>query len=70
MRRAPCIAARHRLLPVTLVAAASVALAWRLGWQPGRLYRAAAWCLPMLAVWLAGTGVRALPAADAVWLAV
>jgi len=45
------------LLPVTLVAAVSVAVAWREGWQPGRLYRAAAWCLPMLAVWLAATAI-------------
>jgi hypothetical protein len=43
------------LLPVTAVAAASAAAAWRAGWPPGRLYRAAAWCLPMVAVWLAGT---------------
>jgi hypothetical protein len=40
------------LAPVTLVAAIGVALAWRKGWQPDRLYRAAAWCLPMLAAWL------------------
>jgi hypothetical protein len=55
------------LLPVTIVAAASVGLAWRRGWQPGRLYRAAAWCLPMLAVWLAGTAIARQP--DAAWLA-
>ena len=30
----------------------------RLGWPPRRLYRAALWCLPMLAVWLAATGGR------------
>ena len=45
------------LLPVTLVAAVSVTVAWREGWQPGRLYRAAAWCLPMLVVWLAATAI-------------
>jgi hypothetical protein len=45
------------LLPVTLVAAVSVAVAWREGWQPARLYRAAAWCLPMLGVWLAATAI-------------
>ncbi|HXB47421.1 MAG TPA: hypothetical protein VNW50_06620 [Streptosporangiaceae bacterium] len=43
------------LLPVTLVAAISVAAASRRGWQPGRLYRAAGWCLPMLVVWLAAS---------------
>ncbi len=43
------------LLPVTIVAAIGVTVAWRTGWQPGRLYRAAAWCLPMLAVWLLAT---------------
>jgi hypothetical protein len=45
-------AAATVLLPVTLVAAISVAAASHGGWRPGRLYRAAAWCLPMLAVWL------------------
>jgi hypothetical protein len=45
------------LLPVTLVAGIGVAAAWNGGWQPGRLYRAAAWCLPMLAVWLAATAI-------------
>jgi hypothetical protein len=43
------------LAPVTLVAAIGVALAWRHGWQPGRLYRSAAWCIPMLVVWLTAT---------------
>jgi hypothetical protein len=45
------------LAPVALVAAISVTVAWRNGWPPGRLYRAAAWCLPMLAVWLAATAI-------------
>src|SRR5215469_8260028 len=40
------------LAPVTLVAAISIAVAWSQGWQPGRLYRAAAWCLPIAVVWL------------------
>jgi hypothetical protein len=58
------------LLPITLVATASVALAWRRGWQPGRLYRAAGWCLPMLTVWLAGAAITRQPiATDAAWLA-
>ena len=45
------------LLPVTLVAAVAVGVAWHSGWQPARLYRAAAWSLPMLAVWLAATAI-------------
>jgi hypothetical protein len=54
--------------PATLVAAAAVTLAWRRGWPPGRLARAAAACAPMLAVWLAAIAVAAgtpaaLPAA-------
>jgi len=44
-------------LPVTLVAVVSFAIAWRRGWQPGRLYRGAAWCLPMIAVWLAAIAI-------------
>jgi hypothetical protein len=43
--------------PVTVVALVSVLAAWLRGWQPARLYRAAAWCLPMVMVWLVGTGV-------------
>jgi len=64
------------LLPVALVAAAGVAVAWRQGWRPVRLYRAAVWCLPMVAVWLLGTALARhslWPAADAprlAWLAV
>jgi hypothetical protein len=58
------------LLPVTLVAAVAVAVAARRGWQPGRLYRAAAWCLPMLAVWLAGTVIERDPALADLWHAV
>ncbi len=60
------------LLPVTLVAAVGVTVAWRQGWRPARLYRAAAWCLPMVTVWLAATALtrRSLwPAADVAWLA-
>ena len=45
------------LLPVTVVALGSVAAAWHNGWPPARLYRAAAWCLPMLLVWLAGSAI-------------
>src|SRR5215831_14515683 len=39
--------------PVTLVAAGSAAFGWWRGWPPRRLFAAAAWCLPMVAVWLA-----------------
>jgi len=39
--------------PVTLVAAGSAAFGWWRGWPPRRLFAAAAWCLPMAAVWLA-----------------
>jgi hypothetical protein len=43
--------------PVSLVAAYSATLAWLLGWPPRQLYRAAACCAPMVAVWLAATAV-------------
>ena len=64
------------LLPVALVAAIGVAVAWRQGWRPTRLYRAAAWCLPMVTVWLLATVLARhslWPAADAArfaWLAI
>jgi hypothetical protein len=50
-------------LPVTVVAALGIAVAWRRGWQPSRLYRAAGWCAPMLAVWLASTAIAQRSAA-------
>jgi hypothetical protein len=43
--------------PVSLVAAGAVAAAWLAGWPPARLYRAAAWCLPAVVVWLAATAL-------------
>jgi len=60
------------LAPVTLVAAIGVAVSWWRGWQPARLYHAAAWCLPMFAVWLAGVVLtsRIALAQHAVWRAV
>jgi len=64
------------LLPVALVAATGMAVAWRQGWRPARLYRAAGRCLPMVAVWLVGTALARhslWPAADAprlAWLAI
>jgi hypothetical protein len=45
--------------PVSLVAAGSAAGAWLRGWPPARLYRAAAYCTPMIAVWLALTAIDA-----------
>jgi hypothetical protein len=44
-------------LPAALVAAAGLAMAWRGGWQPARLYRAAGWCAPMVVAWLAATAI-------------
>jgi hypothetical protein len=43
--------------PASVVAAIGAVLAWLRGWPPVRLYRAALWCLPMLAVWLAATAI-------------
>ena len=43
--------------PVSLVAALAVTLAWRGGWPPRRLYRAALACLPMVAVWLVAVAI-------------
>ena len=71
MKRIPSRAARAvgvvllsvALAPITVVAAIGVALAWRHGWQPGRLYRAAIWCIPMLVVWLTATLIASHPLA-------
>jgi hypothetical protein len=46
--------------PVTLVAAAGYLAAWLRGWPPGRLYRAAAWALPVTVAWLAAAEVHAV----------
>ena len=43
--------------PASVVAAIGAVLAWLRGWPPARLYRAALWCLPMVAVWLAATAI-------------
>ncbi len=51
---AACIAAA----PATIVAAYAYVLAWLLGWPPRRLYRAAAWCAPMVGVFLAAQALR------------
>jgi hypothetical protein len=50
--------------PASLVAGASAALAWLRGWPPGRLYRAALYCAPMVMVWLAATAVATRSAFD------
>jgi hypothetical protein len=74
-RMAVTVAAVVAAAPVSLVAAYSATLAWLLGWPPRRLYRAALWCLPMLAAWLAATAVatrsltRVATAPYAAWLA-
>jgi hypothetical protein len=41
------------LAPVTIVGLLTFAAAWWRGWPPRRAYRAAAWCLPMVAAWFA-----------------
>ncbi len=45
--------------PVSAVAAGAAVTAWVCGWPPRRLYGAALWCLPMLAVWLAAAALSA-----------
>ena len=45
--------------PVSAVAVAAAVTAWLCGWPPRRLYGAALWCLPMLAVWLTASGLSA-----------
>jgi hypothetical protein len=57
LRPATALALAVAAAPVTLVAAVCAAAAWWRGWPPRRLYAAAAWCLPMVAVWLAATGL-------------
>jgi hypothetical protein len=50
--------------PVSLVAAVAAGLAWLGGWPPGRLYRAALCCAPMVGVWLAAAAVATRSAAQ------
>ena len=47
--------------PVAAVAAYAAALAWFLGWPPRQLYRAAAWCGPMVVVWLGALAADGQP---------
>ncbi len=58
LKVAAAVAALLAATPATVVAAYSYAIAWLLGWPPRRLYRAAAWCLPMLAVWVTAQALR------------
>ena len=51
-RVAALIAVAVALAPVTLVAAGAFAFGWWRGAPPRRIYLAALWCLPMVAVWL------------------
>jgi hypothetical protein len=44
--------------PVTVVTAAGYTAAWLRGWPPVRLYRAAAWSLPVTAAWLVYLEIR------------
>jgi hypothetical protein len=44
--------------PVTMVTAAGYTAAWLRGWPPVRLYRAAAWSLPVTAAWLVYLEIR------------
>jgi hypothetical protein len=44
--------------PLTLVTAAGYTAAWRRGWPPIRLYRAAAWSLPVTAAWLTALEIQ------------
>jgi hypothetical protein len=60
------------LAPVTVAAACAAAFGWWRGWPPRRLYAAAAWCLPMVAAWLAAVAVWPAwqaPATRATWVA-
>jgi hypothetical protein len=45
--------------PVTIVAAIAYTGAWLRGWPPAKLWRAAAWALPMTGVYLAGRALQA-----------
>jgi hypothetical protein len=58
--------------PVSVPACCGIAAAWLGGWPPGRLYRAALWCGPMLVVWLTATAIgsgSAAAVAEAPYLA-
>jgi hypothetical protein len=61
LRVAVFVAALVLAAPVAAVAAYAAALAWFLGWPPRQLYRAAAWCGPMIAAWLAALAAGGQP---------
>ena len=61
LRVAVFVAALVLAAPVAAVAAYAAALAWFLGWPPRHLYRAAAWCGPMIAAWLAALAAGGQP---------
>ncbi|HEY6500490.1 MAG TPA: hypothetical protein VIZ20_13750 [Streptosporangiaceae bacterium] len=69
LRRLATVAAAVTLLaaaaPVSLVAAGSAVAAWQFGWPPRRLYGAALWCLPAVAVWLATSALARPRVTDA-----
>src|SRR5581483_6074436 len=44
--------------PVTVTAAAGYLAAWLGGWPAVRLYRTAAWALPVTAIWVTGLEIR------------
>jgi hypothetical protein len=52
LRNGILVAVAIAVAPVTLVAVGAAGYAWWRGWTPGRLYKAAVWCLPMAAAWL------------------
>jgi hypothetical protein len=56
-------------VPVSAVAAGGFAAAWYRGWQPRRLMIAAAWCVPMVIVWLIASRHDATAAPYHSWLA-
>jgi hypothetical protein len=59
IRLAAALALIAAVAPVSVVAAASAAAAWWAGWPPSRLRRAALWCVPMVAAWLAAAALAA-----------
>ena len=66
-RLAAAAAAIIAAAPVSVVAAGGAAAAWLRGWPPARLYRAAACCAPMIAVWLTLTAINARSWRSVAW---
>ncbi len=65
VRVAVILAGAAALAPVTLVAAGAFACGWWRGVPPRRIYRAAWWGLPMVAVWLTAVAAWPVSVADA-----